>query len=116
MRRIGVLMVGDENDPLAKSASSAFTRALAGLGWADGRNVRMDVRWASGDANRMRALARELVGLKPDIIVTIGAAIAAVQRETQTIPIIFANVGDPVAQRIVPRLNRPGGNITGFAL
>ena len=70
----------------------------------------MDVRWASGDANRMRALAQELVGLKPDIIVTIGAAIAAVQRETQTIPIVFTNVGDPVVSGIVALLDRPGGN------
>jgi putative tryptophan/tyrosine transport system substrate-binding protein len=87
------------------------------LGWADGRNVRMDVRWASGDINRIRALAQELVGLQPDIIVTVGstAATIAVQRETRTIPIVFGNVVDPVASGIVPRLDRPGGNVTGFA-
>ena len=71
VRRIGVLLPFDENDP-AKSRLSAFTQALAGLGRTDGRNVRVDVRWASGDINRMRALARELVGLQPDIIVTAG--------------------------------------------
>ena len=115
VRRIGVLMAGDENDPLAKTWVSAFTQALAGLGWTDGRNVRMDLRWAD-DINRMRALAQELVGLQPDIIVTIGIpATAAVQRETQTIPIVFANAGDPVASGIVPRLDRPGGNVTGAA-
>jgi putative ABC transport system substrate-binding protein len=93
----------------------AFTQALAGLGWTDG-NVRMDLRWGRDDPNRIQALAQELVGLKPDIIVTNQTpATAAVQRETRTIPIVFANVTDPVAQRIVPRLDRPSGNITGFA-
>jgi putative ABC transport system substrate-binding protein len=117
VRRIGVLMAFDENDPLAKPEVSAFTQALAGLGWTDGRNVRMDLRLAGDDINRIRALAQELVGLQPDIIVTDSTpATVAVQRETGTIPIVFAGVTDPVAQRIVPRLNQPGGNITGFAL
>ena len=74
MRRIGVLMSGDENDPYWKPRLSAFTQALADLGWTEGRNVRMDFRWGGGDINRMRALAQELVGLQPDIIVTAGAA------------------------------------------
>jgi putative ABC transport system substrate-binding protein len=117
IRRIGVLMPGDENDPLAKARISAFTQALAGLGWSDGRNVRMDVRWGGGDAKRIPALARELVGVQPDIIVTgTTPATVALQRETQTIPIVFAGVADPVVTGIVPRLNQPGGNITGFAL
>jgi putative ABC transport system substrate-binding protein len=116
VRRIGVLTGGDENDPVAKTPVSAFTQALAGLGWADGRNVRMDLRWAGGDINRIRALAQELVGLQPDIIVTYGTPpTASVLRETRTIPIVFAGAGDPVASGIVPRLDRPGGNITGFA-
>jgi putative ABC transport system substrate-binding protein len=68
IRRIGVLMAYDENDPLAKASVSAFTQALAGLGWADGRNMRMDLRWAGDDINRIRALAQELVRLQPDII------------------------------------------------
>ena len=90
--------------------------ALADLGWADGRNVRMDLRWYGDDINRMRAFAQELVGLQPDIILTGGTpATIAVQRETPTIPIVFANVGDPVASGIVARLDRPSGNITGFA-
>ena len=115
MRRIGVLMPGDENNPLSRAIVSAFTQALAGLGWTDGRNVRIDLRWGAGDANRIRALARELVGLQPDIILVNGtAATTAVQRETQTIPIVSGSAGDPVANGIVPRLNRPGGNITGF--
>ena len=113
VRRIGVLMPGDENDPVWKTRLSAFTQALAGLGWADGRNVRMDLRWGGGDTNRMRALAQELVGLQPDIIFT-GATLTtfAVQRETRTIPIVFAGVIDPVASGIVDRLDRPSGNIT----
>jgi putative ABC transport system substrate-binding protein len=117
MRRIGVLMQGDENDPFFPYPDdAAFTQTLGDLGWTDGRNVRMDLRWFGDDINRARALAQELVGLKPDIILTdTTPATAAVQRETRTIPIVFAIVSDPVAQRIVARLDRPGGNITGFA-
>jgi putative ABC transport system substrate-binding protein len=116
VRRIGVLMGFDENDPVAKTYVSAFTQALAGLGWTDGRNVRVDLRWPGVDSNRMRALAQELIGLQPDIIVTNATpATVAVQRETRTIPIVFQIVADPVASGIVARLDRPGGNITGFA-
>ena len=100
-----------------KSELSAFTQALAGLGWTDGRNMRMDLRWGggSGDINRIRALAQEMVGLQPDVIVTTSTPpTAAVQRETRTIPIVFAGVGEPVASGIVARVNQPGGNITGF--
>jgi len=115
VRRIVVLQPGDENDPVSKTQVSAFTQAFAGLGWTDGRNVRMDLRWAGDDRNRIRALAHELVGLKPDIILANSTAVtAALQRETRTIPIVFVNAGDPVASGIVPGLNQPGGNITGF--
>jgi putative ABC transport system substrate-binding protein len=117
VQRIGVLLPGDENDPVWKPRLSAFTQALADLGWTDGRNARMDLRWASDDINRIRALAQELVGLQPDIILTWGTpATVAVQRETRTIPIVFAGVSDPVASGIVARLNQPGGNTTGFAI
>jgi putative ABC transport system substrate-binding protein len=116
VRRIGLLMGPDENDPVPKTYVSAFTRALANLGWTDGRNVRMDLRWGSNDTNRIRTLAQELVGLEPDIIVTNATPpTIAVQRETRTIPIVFVGVTDPVASSIVARLNQPGGNITGFA-
>ena len=78
--------------------------------------MRIDLRWAGGDANGIRASAQELVGLQSDIILTGGTpATVAFQRETRTIPIVFANVSDPVASGIVPRLNQPGGNVTGFA-
>jgi putative ABC transport system substrate-binding protein len=116
VRRIGVLVGPDENDPVSKTKVSAFTQALAGLGWTDGRNVRMDLRWGAGDTNRIRAFAQELVGLRPDIILAgTTPATVALQRETRTIPIVFAGVADPVASGIVPGLNQPSGNITGFA-
>jgi putative tryptophan/tyrosine transport system substrate-binding protein len=117
VRRIGVLMPLDENDPGEKLRLSAFTQALADLGWTDGRNVRLDIRWGGADINRIRALAQELVGLQPDIILTNGTQpTLALQRETRTIPIVFANVAEPVANGIVARLDRPGGNVTGFAI
>jgi putative ABC transport system substrate-binding protein len=115
VRRIGVLMFGDENDPLPNPFVSVLTPALAGLGWTNGRNVQMDLRWGVGDTSRIRALARELVGLQPDIIVANSTlATVALQGETRTIPIVFANVSDPVANGIVARLDRPSGNTTGF--
>jgi putative ABC transport system substrate-binding protein len=116
VRHIGVLFGGSDG-PLSKPRLSAFTQALADLGWTDGRNVRMDLRWGRDDANRIHALAQELVSLQPDIILAeTTPATVALQRETRTIPIVFVSVSDPVASGIVPRLNRPGGNITGFAL
>jgi putative tryptophan/tyrosine transport system substrate-binding protein len=116
VRRIGVLTNLDQNDPELKARISAFTKALGDLGWADGRNVRMDVRSYGDDTNRMRALAQELVGLQPDVIVTSSTlSTAAVQREARTIPIVFATLSDPVASSIAARLDHPSGNITGFA-
>jgi len=116
VRRIGVLLGGDENDPERKARLSALTQGLADLGWTDGRNVRMDLRWGD-DINQIGALAQELVGLQPDIILTNSTpATLALQRETRTIPIVFAGVSDPVASGIVTRLDRPSGNVTGFAI
>jgi putative tryptophan/tyrosine transport system substrate-binding protein len=117
MRRVGVLIGGAENNPAWNWGLTAFTHALADLGWTDGRNVRMGPRWSGGDTNRIPALAQELVGLQPDVILVPGStpATAALQRETRTIPIVFATVGDPVASGLVARLDRPSGNITGFA-
>jgi putative tryptophan/tyrosine transport system substrate-binding protein len=107
----------DENDPGEKLRLSAFTQALADLGWTDGRNVRLDIRWGGADINRIRALAQELVGLQLDIILTNGTQpTLALQRETRTIPIVFAGVAEPVVSGIVARLDRPGGNVTGFAI
>jgi putative ABC transport system substrate-binding protein len=116
VRRIGVLMWGHEDDPLSRTYVSAITQALADLGWTDGRNLRIDLRRYGDNPNRIRALAQELVGLLPDVILTGGLlASAAIQWETRTIPIVFAAVGDPVASGLVARLDRPGGNVTGFA-
>jgi putative ABC transport system substrate-binding protein len=118
VRRVGVLIpFDDENDPEGKVRYSAFIQALAGFGWTDGRNVRIDARWGRGDYNRIRALAQELVGLQPEIILTSGTpSTVAVQRETRTIPVVFANVADPVASGLIERLDRPSGNVTGFAV
>jgi putative ABC transport system substrate-binding protein len=117
VRRVGVLMERTEDDPEGKVRLSTFTQALADLGWIEGRNVRMELRWGGGDINRIRALAQELVGLQPDIILANGHAVtAALQRETRTIPIVMAQVGDPVASGLVAALSQPGGNITGFGL
>ena len=115
VRRIGVLMWLDENDPGAKSDFSAFSQALAGMGWTEGRNVRMDLRWYGDDTNQIRAFAQELVGLQPEVILASAPAMVALQRETQTIPIVFAGADDTIANGIGPRLNRPSGNTTGFA-
>jgi putative ABC transport system substrate-binding protein len=117
VRRLGVLTGGDENDPEYKARVSALIQAFADLGWTVGRNVRMDLRGAGGDIYQIRRFAKELVDPQPDIILTSGTPeTVAVQRETRTIPIVFANVADPVASGIVARLERPSGNITGFAL
>ena len=115
VRRIGVLMGWDESDTEAKSRLSRFTQGLLELGWTDGRNLRMDIRWAGDNVDRMRIFAKELADLQPDVILAPGtSAAAAIQRETRTIPIVFANVGDPVGTGLVAGLPRPGGNITGF--
>jgi putative ABC transport system substrate-binding protein len=115
VRRIGVLMEPPEDDPEGKAHLSGFTQALEELGWTDGRNLRMDVRWAAGSFERMRMFAEELVDLQPDVILARGTpATAAFQRKTRTIPIVFVAVGDPVGSGFVAGLPRPGGNITGF--
>jgi putative ABC transport system substrate-binding protein len=115
MRRIGVLMSFVENDPEGKAQLSGFTQALAKLGWTDGRNARMDVRWGAGNIDRMRTFAKELVDLQPDVILSHTTAVTvAFQRETRTIPIVFVSISDPVGDGFVAGLPRPGGNITGF--
>jgi putative ABC transport system substrate-binding protein len=112
-----VLMGYEENDPEAKSFLAAFRQRLTELGWVDGSNLRTDVRWAPGTVDRMRTLAKELVELQPDAILANSTPItAALQRETRTIPIVFAVASDPVGSGFVASLNRPGGNITGFSI
>jgi putative ABC transport system substrate-binding protein len=115
VRRIGVLMGWSDIDPVYRARFATFERGLAKLGWMDGKNIRIDVRWTLGDVERARFFAKELVELKPDVILA-GAtpATAALQRETRTIPIVFVVVSDPVGSGFVANLPRPGGNITGF--
>jgi putative ABC transport system substrate-binding protein len=115
MRRIGVLLANAENDPQVPARLVAFTKALQALGWTDGRNIRIDYRFAAADVDRMRAFAKELVSLHPDLIVAAGTQdVAVLQRETKTTPIVFVSVSDPVGSGFVASLPRPGGNITGF--
>jgi putative tryptophan/tyrosine transport system substrate-binding protein len=115
VRRIGVLMGADEDDPQRKGWLSTFTLGLSELGWTDGRNLRMDVRWAGENVDQMRMFAKELVDLQPDVLLShTTPATAALQRQTRTIPIVFTFVGDPVGEGFVAGLPRPGGNITGF--
>ncbi len=115
MRRVGILMGWSESDPEYHLRVDAVIQGLAQAGWTEGRNISFDVRWTNGDVQRARSLAKELVALQPDVIIA-GAtpATAALQRETHTIPIVFAVVSDPVGTCFVASLARPGGNITGF--
>jgi putative tryptophan/tyrosine transport system substrate-binding protein len=115
VRRIGVLIANAEGDSQAQSGLARFTKALQELGWTDGRNIRIDYRWAAAEPERMQTFAKELVDLKPDLIVgQTTPVVAALQRETMTIPIVFIIVSDPVGSGFVASLPRPGGNITGF--
>ena len=119
VRRIGVLMLGDENDPVrgTKGWLSTFTRGLAELGWTDGRNLRIDVRWDGDNVDRTRTYAKELADLQPDVILAPATPqTAAFQQQTRTIPIVFVMVSDPIGSGFVASLPRPGGNITGFML
>jgi putative ABC transport system substrate-binding protein len=116
-RRLGVLINLSENDLEAQRLITAFRERLAQLGWVDGRNLRVDYRWASGDVDRIRAFAKELVELSPDIIVGYATpSVVALQHETGSIPIVFLSVTDPLGQGLVASLAHPGGNITGFAV
>ena len=116
VRRIGVLMSTEENDPIAQTRVAAFRQALAELGWVEGRNLRIDWRWTGGDIARVREYSAELVRLAPDLIVANGTpSVAALKQATTSIPIVFAVVNDPVAQGFIASMARPGGNITGFS-
>ena len=117
MRRIGVLMDMALDDADSSPRIAAFLRGLQQLGWTDGRNVRIDTRWAAGNAELHRRYAAELVALAPDVILaTASPTVAALQAATRTVPIVFAHAADPVGAGFVDSLARPGGNATGFIL
>ena len=117
-RLIGVLMgYFAESDPAAQSEVAAFRGALAKLGWTEGSNLRIELRWGNADPDRIRTLAKELIDLRPDVSRSHTTLVTGVlARETQTIPIVFVNVGDPIASGFAASLARPGGNITGFTV
>jgi putative tryptophan/tyrosine transport system substrate-binding protein len=115
VRRIGVLTVFSKEDPEGQRRVAALQQRLRELGWVDGRNVRIEFRWAGGDPDRARFYAGELVGMKPDVMLVNHALVLPLLRQgTGTIPIVFVQVPDPVADGIVASLAQPGGNITGF--
>jgi ABC-type uncharacterized transport system substrate-binding protein len=115
MRRIGVLTAYSESDPEAQARIGAFREGLQKLGWTEGRNIRIDARWATSDAALMQRFAQELVALQPELILSSSRpTTAALLHQTRTIPIIFAIVADPVGSGFVASFPRPGGNVTGF--
>jgi putative ABC transport system substrate-binding protein len=117
VRRIGILMARAESDPFFQGLVHAFRTRLQELGWTDGVNLRIDYRWTAGVAERFQTAAAELVALKPDAILADATpSVMALRRETQTIPIVFVFVTDPVAQGLVESLAHPGANVTGFQL
>ena len=117
VRRIGVLMAVAESDADVRSGVALFQQSLQELGWKDGRNIRIDYRWGDADADRIQALAKELVVLQPDVLVAHSTPSAkGLLQATRSIPIVFLTVTDPLGQGLVASLSRPGGNITGFSV
>jgi putative tryptophan/tyrosine transport system substrate-binding protein len=115
MRHIAILMAFSENDSEAQSWAGGFREELAKLGWTEGHNIQIDTRWATADVKSLEQSAKQLVALQPDVILTGSTpATAAMRQQTNTIPIVFAMVGDPVGSGFVASLSRPGGNLTGF--
>jgi ABC-type uncharacterized transport system substrate-binding protein len=117
MRRIGVFMSLAADDKQAQARLAAFLQGLQELGWTDGRNVRIDIRWGAGDADRNRRHAAELVALAPDVILASGGSVVGtLLQATSTVPIVFTQTPDPVGAGFVESLARPGGNATGFSI
>jgi len=116
-RRVGILIPYAEGDAEGREVIAALRRGLEDLGWVQGRNVQLDIRWAAGDPGKARDLARELIGTAPDVIVPSSNLVTTIMvQETRTIPIVFILVGDPVGSGYVASMARPGGNATGFAV
>jgi len=117
IRRIGVLMAVAESDADVRSGVALFQQSLQEFGWKDGRNIRIDYRWGDADADRIQALAKELVGLQPDVLVAHSTPSAkGLLQATRSVPIVFLTVTDPLGQGLVASLSHPGGNITGFSV
>ena len=115
MRRMAVVLARRENDPLGLGNLSALQQGLRELGWHEGRNLQVEVRWAGGDADLMRQIATEFVRLKPDVVVASGSpAVAALKRSGSSIPVVFVGINEPVVQGFIASMAHPGGNITGF--
>jgi putative tryptophan/tyrosine transport system substrate-binding protein len=115
IRHIGVLMNVAAEHPEGQPAITAFRQALQQLGWSDGRNLRIDIRWGENDADRDRKYAAELVALTPDVILAAGTlGVTALQRITRAVPIVFVRIADPIGAGVINNLARPGGNVTGF--
>src|SRR5262249_1746319 len=117
MRRIGMLMNGAATETIPQSYVAAFVQELPQLGWTEGRNLRIDVRWNAGDAALARTYAAQLIGLTPDVILTASTTnLTVVQQATSTVPVVFVQVSDPVEQGFVASVTRPGGILTGFSM
>jgi putative tryptophan/tyrosine transport system substrate-binding protein len=117
MRRVAVLMASREADPEDQARTRTLLQRLQQLGWVDGRNVRIDIRWAGGNAERTREIAAEFTALKPDVILSTGSiATATFKQATTSLPVVFTLVNEPVTQGFVKSLAQPGGNVTGFTL
>src|SRR5256885_12847109 len=115
MRRIGVLMALADGDPGGQAEVDALAQGLREFGWIEGRNIQFDYRWPGGDIERARAFAKEVVGLKPDVLMARSTPAAlALKAETASIPIVFVSVAEPMSSHLVESFAQPGGNITGF--
>jgi putative ABC transport system substrate-binding protein len=117
LRRIGVLLSAAANEPEFQSYLAAFTQELRQLGWTEGQNLRIDVRWNAGDAGLARIYAAQLIGLMPDAILAASTMnLTVIEQATSTVPVVFVQVADPLTQGLVASMRQPGGNATGFSL
>jgi putative ABC transport system substrate-binding protein len=115
-RRVGILMNGVASEPTLQSHVASFAKALRQLGWTEGENLRVDVRWNASDAALARTYAAQLIGLQPDVILAASTTnLEIVRQATSTVPVVFVQVSDPVAQGFVASLTKPGANLTGFS-
>jgi putative ABC transport system substrate-binding protein len=117
MRRVGVLLNLAANDPMGQARVAAFVQGLQATGWSDGRNVRIDTRWAAADPGNYRKYSTELIALGPDVVLaSTTAAVVQLQQASRTVPIVFVSAIDPVGSGLITSMARPGGNVTGFVI